>query len=253
MIDLGDADDVDETDLDTGVQMPAFAALLDELTRTLDGTLERGARLPFLSSGAAPEAPRLAITRWSGPGFRTARLAALTGVPGTFAMSFVAYPAIDSARPILSIQYLVSRERLQLVSLDLLDTDASDDSWSRDQLRRARRILELPVTAGHLPEQPGWARHALSSAAIVVGAPHKLPAAGLVRRAAMGVVADFLAATCPRVASGVGPVSAGRRRDAQNRFSTTMLAEDPGLACFKQACGPEVDALAVQVLYPLVG
>ena len=239
-------------DLDTGVQMPAFAALLDEMRVTLDGALAREARLPFLSASDASDSPRLVVTRWSGPGLRLVRLGALSGAPGAFAMSLVAFPTPDAALPVLSFQYLVARERLQMVALDLLDTDAVDDTWSRDELRRARRILALPVSPGSLPEQPTWARHALSSAAIVVVAPTKLPAAGLVRRAAMGIVSAYLATPPPRVRGGLGEEAVRRRKEAQNRFAATMLAEDPGLAYFRQVCGSQVEMLATTVLYPAV-
>ena len=241
-----------DADLDTGVQMPAFAALLDELTGTLDGALTREPRLPLMSASGASDAPRLVVTRWSGPGLRLVRLGALSGAPGAFAISFVAFPAADAALPIFSFQYLVARERLQMVAIDLLDTDAGDDTWSRDQLRRARRILELPVSAGALPEPPAWARRALSSSAIVVVAPSKLPAAGLVRRAVMGIVTDYLAKPAPRALTGLGGATAARRTEAQNHFATAMLAEDPGLAYFRQVCGAQIEKLASAVLYPLV-
>lgn len=240
-----------EGDVDTGVQMPAFAALVDELTAVLDGALDREARLPFLSASGASDAPRLVVSRWSGKGLRLVRLGALSGAPGAFAISFAAFPEVDAALPIFSFQYLVSRERLQMVAIDLLDTDASDDSWSRDQLRRARRVLELPVGQNTAAELPVWARHALSSSAIVVVAPAKLPAAGLVRRAAIGIVEAYLATPPPRAREGQAGTSAPRRAEAQNQFARAMLAEDPGLAYLRQVCGPSVDKLAETVLYPL--
>lgn len=239
-----------EGEADTGVQMPAFAALLDELTATLDGALTREGRLPLLSASSATDAPRLVVTRWSGKGLRLVRLAALSGAPGAFAISFAAFPEIAAALPVFSFQYLVSRERLQMVAIDLLDTDASDDSWSRDQLRRARRVLELPVSGNTGTDLPPWARHALSSSAIVVVAPAKLPAAGLVRRAAIGIVEAYLATPPPRARDGQAPAAVARRVEAQNEFARAMLAEDPGLAYFRQVCGAAVDRVAESVLYP---
>lgn len=237
--------------MDTGVQMPAFAALLDELTGILDRTLSREARLPLLSASNATDAPRLVVSRWSGPGLRHVRMGALSGAPGAFAISFVAFPEVDAALPVFSFQYLVSRERLQMVAIDLLDTDAVDDSWSRDQLRRARRVLELPVGANSATDLPPWARQALSSSAIVVVAPAKLPAAGLVRRAAIGIAEAYLAVPPPRAQKGQPAASIKRRADAQNAFARAMLAEDPGLVYLRQVCGSQIDKLAETVLYPL--
>ena len=210
-----DGDPPDGGDLDTGVQMPAFAALVDEIRAALDGALTREARLPFLSSSNGGDAPRLSVTRWSGRGLRLVRIGALSGAPGAFAISLVAFPQPDVALPIFSFQYLVSRERLQMVAIDLLDTEPTDDSWSRDQLRRARRVLELPIGASSANELPPWARRALSPSAIVVVAPAKLPSAGQVRRAVVGIFEAYLAVPSPRPSKGLTAASIARRTEAR--------------------------------------
>lgn len=240
-------DDPLEVQSDTGVQMPAFTALLDDLLTTLDSVLVRTSphREPSIVPGVEP--PRLTVYEWTGPGVRRARMAFLGANSGTFAVSCAAFPAVGSAFPLFSFEYLVVRERLQLVTLDLLDTDPGDDGWSRDQLRRARRILELPVTPADIPPLPPWAAAALSPSAIVVGTPAKLPAAGLVRRAVVETLDAFL--FCSRPSAGAATPA---RHTAQNRFHDAMLAAGPGLAFFREVVGAEVDALASAVLFPRI-
>lgn len=239
---------------DTGVQMPAFTALMEELTGTLDGTLTRGARLgsPSAIRSSAPELPRLSVSRWSGATLRLARVASSSGPASSFAMSVAIFPEPTSALPVLAFEYLVLRERLQLVALDLLDTDAGDDSWSRDQLRRARRILQLPIVPPGTSGLPPWAQRALSSSAIVVAQPGSLPAAGLVRRAAIGLITAYVSSEHPRRAVAVSPVSAARRAQCQDRFCEAMLEGDPALRHFRDAFDEDLDELAATVLFPRV-
>jgi hypothetical protein len=251
-----DPDQQTEAD-DTGVQMPAFAALIDELTGTFDGTLTRGARFGspsavFGSSGGSHEQPRLSVSRWSGATLRHARVASSAGPASSFAMSVAIFPEATSALPVLTFEYVVLRERLQLVALDLLDTDVGDDSWSRDQLRRARRILELPIVPPGTAGLPPWAQRALSSSAIVVAQPGALPAAGLVRRAAIGLITAYVSAQHPRRGVEVSAVSAARRAQCQDRFCEAMLEGDPALRHFRKAFEENLDELAEAVLFPRV-